>query len=71
MYIHLTKFIKEQVTPITGKHLVKTESNFLKNIQYLQANVTSTWNEKKKIYEVSVDVHNQKVLEISTEPLIF
>lgn len=72
MDIKLIPFEKDSATPINGKYLVKTVStSHLKSKQYLQARVTSNWNEKRNIFEVSVDVNNQTVTHISAEPLIF
>lgn len=72
MEIKLKEFEKDSPVEIKGKFLVKTVStSHLKTIQYLQARVTSNWNVKRNIFEVSVDVANQKVTHISIEPLIF
>ena len=50
-----------------GKYLVKVETIPMKNIHYLQANVKKTFVNGKWAY--SIDVSNQVVTHISSEPL--
>ncbi len=69
MNIEMIEYKKENPV-LKGKYLVRTESTFLKTVNFFQATVVMTYNEKKQAYESSVDVKNQIVTHISKEPLL-
>lgn len=66
MNIEMKPFKYEELIPEEGKYLIRTVSEPLKTVQYLQARCTIVWDKDNKRYENRADVSNQTVTHIST-----
>ena len=63
LFIEMIEINKDYFPEKEGKYLVRTVSNFLKNISYLSARVTISGQ------KYSIDINNQTATHISKECL--